>query len=158
MLVCVAYAQTLDLPRTVRQGGVVRVHGPGTAVKARMNGRTIRLFRQTDGGSLGLMPVPVDQKPGDYKLELLDQGGATVAAASIQVTDAHYRKQNVTIGQSLAELKPSADEVEPLLRCNQCANQFQGHHLPDVCPKCGSVDVTAVNSTDMVLEDFEIEK
>jgi hydrogenase nickel insertion protein HypA len=50
------------------------------------------------------------------------------------------------------------NEVEPLLRCNKCGNQFHGHHLPDVCPKCGAVDVTAVNSTDMVLEGFEIEK
>jgi hydrogenase nickel insertion protein HypA len=49
-------------------------------------------------------------------------------------------------------------EVEPTLRCNQCGHQFHGHHLPDVCPKCASVDVKAVNSTDMVLERFEIER
>jgi hydrogenase nickel insertion protein HypA len=55
-----------------------------------------------------------------------------------------------------ADLKLS--EVEPLLRCKKCGNQFHGHHLPDVCPKCGAVDVEAVNSTDMVLEGFEIEK
>ncbi|HUA66602.1 MAG TPA: hydrogenase maturation nickel metallochaperone HypA [Alphaproteobacteria bacterium] len=48
------------------------------------------------------------------------------------------------------------NEVEPLLRC-KCGNQFHGHHLPDICPRCGSVDVKAVNSTDMVLESFEIE-
>jgi hydrogenase nickel insertion protein HypA len=55
-----------------------------------------------------------------------------------------------------ADLK--LNEVEPLLRCNKCGDQFHGHHLPDVCPKCGAVDVKAVNSTDMVLEGFEIEK
>jgi hydrogenase nickel insertion protein HypA len=55
-----------------------------------------------------------------------------------------------------AELK--LNEVEPLLLCNKCGNKFHGHHLPDVCPKCGSVDVKAVNSTDMVLESFEIER
>ena len=48
-------------------------------------------------------------------------------------------------------------EVEPTLLCNQCGHKFHGHHLPDVCPKCASVDVKAVNSTDMVLESFEIE-
>src|SRR5215469_7936703 len=48
------------------------------------------------------------------------------------------------------------NEVEPLLLC-RCGNRFHGHHLPDICPKCGSVDVKAVNSTDMVLESFEIE-
>lgn len=55
-----------------------------------------------------------------------------------------------------AELK--LNELEPLLLCNQCGNKFHGHHLPDICPKCASVNVKAVHSTDMVLEGFEIEK
>lgn len=55
-----------------------------------------------------------------------------------------------------AELR--LNELEPLLDCNQCGHQFHGHHLPDVCPKCGSVDVKAVHSTDMVLEGFEVER
>jgi len=55
-----------------------------------------------------------------------------------------------------AELKLT--EVEPTLVCNQCGHRFHGHHLPDVCPKCASVNVKAVNSTDMVLECFEIER
>lgn len=50
------------------------------------------------------------------------------------------------------------DEVEPLLRCKKCNHQFHGHHLPDVCPQCGSLEVRAVNPTDMVLEGFEIER
>jgi hydrogenase nickel insertion protein HypA len=58
----------------------------------------------------------------------------------------------------LKEADLKLNEVEPLLRCNKCAQEFHGHHLPDVCPKCGSVEVAAVNSTEMVLEDFEIEK
>ena len=49
-------------------------------------------------------------------------------------------------------------EVEPMLLCMKCANKFPGHHLPDVCPKCGSVNVSAVHPTDMVLESFEIER
>lgn len=49
-------------------------------------------------------------------------------------------------------------EVEPALVCNQCGHKFHGHHLPDVCPKCASVNVKADNSTDMVLERFEIER
>lgn len=47
-------------------------------------------------------------------------------------------------------------ELEPLLLC-KCGNRFHGHHLPDICPKCGSVEVKAVYSTDMVLESFEME-
>jgi hydrogenase nickel insertion protein HypA len=48
------------------------------------------------------------------------------------------------------------NELEPLLLC-KCGHKFLGHHLPDICPKCGSLEVTPVNSTDMVLEDFKVE-
>jgi murein DD-endopeptidase MepM/ murein hydrolase activator NlpD len=109
---CAACAQTLQLPRTVRQGSTLRIRASSSAATARMNHRTIRLFPQADGGSFGLMPVPADQKPGDYNLELLDKGGMTVATASVQVADAHFAKQNVVIKQSLVELKPSPGETE----------------------------------------------
>ena len=49
-------------------------------------------------------------------------------------------------------------EVEPTLLCMNCSNKFRGHHLPDICPKCASVNVKAVHPTDMVLENFEIER
>jgi hydrogenase nickel incorporation protein HypA/HybF len=55
-----------------------------------------------------------------------------------------------------AELR--LNEVEPLLHCQKCQHQFHGHHLPDVCPKCGSIEVLAVNPTDLVLEGFEVER
>jgi murein DD-endopeptidase MepM/ murein hydrolase activator NlpD len=77
-----------------------------------MDKRTIRLFPQPDGGSLGLMPVPADQKPGDYAVELLDSKDAAVASATVRVIDARFRKQNVVIEQSIAELKPSPGESE----------------------------------------------
>ena len=64
------------------------------------------------------------------------------------------RKESPMVAE--AELK--LDEVEPLLRCRKCGHQFHGHHLPDVCDRCGSIDVAAVNSTDLVLESFEIER
>ena len=54
-----------------------------------------------------------------------------------------------------AELK--LNEVEPLLLC-QCGHMFSAQHLTEVCPRCGSVKVQAVNPTDMVLEGFEIER
>jgi murein DD-endopeptidase MepM/ murein hydrolase activator NlpD len=103
---------TLSLPKSVREGGTLRVHFPAGAVAARMDERTIRLFPQEDGGSLGLMPIPVGRKPGAYNVELLDANKAVLAAATVIVLDAHFPKQNVAIGQALAELKPSPGESE----------------------------------------------
>ena len=100
-----------ELPRTIPQGNTLRIHGSASAVAARMNDRTIRLFPQ-GSGSIGLLPVPPDQKPGEYKLDLLDKDGASVETVSIRVLDSHFPKQNVVIGQSIAELKPSPGETE----------------------------------------------
>jgi murein DD-endopeptidase MepM/ murein hydrolase activator NlpD len=111
MFVCAACAQMADLPRSVQQGNTLRIRGSGSAVAARMHDRTIRLFPE-GSGSLGLMPVPADEKPGDYKIELLDKAGTPVASMPIRVLDAHFPKQNVVIGQNLAELKPSPGETE----------------------------------------------
>jgi murein DD-endopeptidase MepM/ murein hydrolase activator NlpD len=112
IFMCAAYAQTFTLPEKVRQGGTLRIRGPVVAVMARMDGRTIRLFPEEGGGSAGLMPVLADQKPGAYEIELLDKESAAVRTATVTVVDAHFPKQNVVIGESLAELKPSPGEAE----------------------------------------------
>lgn len=49
-------------------------------------------------------------------------------------------------------------EVPPLVRCANCGHQFETQHLPDACPKCGSLDLKSVNPTEMVLEGFEVER
>ncbi len=49
-------------------------------------------------------------------------------------------------------------EVAPLVRCAKCGHQFETDHLPDLCPKCDSLDLQAVNPTDMVLEGFDLEQ
>jgi hydrogenase nickel incorporation protein HypA/HybF len=48
-------------------------------------------------------------------------------------------------------------EVPPLVRCAKCGHEFETHHLPDECPQCDSLELQAVNPTDMVLEGFESE-
>ena len=98
-------------PQAIAQGEVVRVSCT-SAQTARMNGRTVRLFPQPNGAPLGLMPVPVLEKPGAYSLELLNPSGAVIESLSVRVTDAHYQKQDVAIGKSTADLKPSPGEHE----------------------------------------------
>ncbi len=64
------------------------------------------------------------------------------------------KKEHPLIQEAILELH----EVDPTLACTSCRHTFRGKHLPEVCPKCGSLEVKPVNSIDMVLESFEIEK
>ena len=137
MCVCAASAQTLELPRTIPQGGTLRIRGPASAATARMKDRTVRLFPQTGGGSFGLMPVPVGQKPGDYQVELLDKAGTAVASTPIQVVDAHFPRQNVLIEQNLAELKPSPGESETVAAFRNAVSEVRYWSEPLALPVRG---------------------
>jgi murein DD-endopeptidase MepM/ murein hydrolase activator NlpD len=77
-----------------------------------MNGQTIRLFPQSDGTRLGLMPVSVRVAPGSYKVEFLDDGGAVLSSAPVRVRDARFPKQNITLSRRTQALKPSPGEME----------------------------------------------
>ncbi len=100
-------------PKAAPQGEVARVTCPaGRAESARMNGRMVHLFPQTNGTLLGLMPVPVLENPGEYPLEILGRDGTAMKSLAIEVLEAHYPKQNVIIERSVAALKPSPGEQE----------------------------------------------
>jgi hydrogenase nickel incorporation protein HypA/HybF len=58
---------------------------------------------------------------------------------------------------SMAEAELDLEGVPPALRCRSCGAEFEGKELPEVCPKCGSVEVDALHPTDMVLLSFEAE-
>jgi murein DD-endopeptidase MepM/ murein hydrolase activator NlpD len=99
-------------PTIAPQGGVIRVRSNGADQTARLNGRVIRLFPQTDGASLGLMPVPSAEKPGAYDLQVIGKDGKIVETTSITVRDAHFHSQNIILNEQLSELKPAPGETE----------------------------------------------
>lgn len=113
LLAVSAWGQTFSVtPPAPRQGETLKVVGDKSAHRARLHGRTIALFLQEDGNALGLMPVPVLEKPGVYPLEFLDEKGGVLHTEQITVKDAHYLKQNVVMAPSIAALKPSPGEQD----------------------------------------------
>jgi murein DD-endopeptidase MepM/ murein hydrolase activator NlpD len=113
LVALIAQAQEFTFtPAAVRQGEVLKLHAAKEAAKARMNGITIPLFAEADGSSFGLMPVGVEEAPGEYKLEFLDGAGSAIHETTVTVHDAHYPKQNVVISQALSELRASTEEAD----------------------------------------------
>jgi murein DD-endopeptidase MepM/ murein hydrolase activator NlpD len=112
-LAATVWGQTFSVtPPVARQGETLKVVSDKSAHSARLHGRTIALFPQEDGSTLGLMPVPVLEKPGAYQVEFLDEKGAVLHTEPLTVKDAHYLKQNVVIAPSIAALKPSPGEQQ----------------------------------------------
>jgi lysostaphin len=108
-----AWGQTFSVtPLVARQGETLKITSDKNAHSARMHGRTITLFLQRDGRMLGLMPVPVLERPGTYTLEFQDEKGAVLHAESVTVKNAHYPQQNIVIAPSIAALKPSPGEQQ----------------------------------------------
>jgi murein DD-endopeptidase MepM/ murein hydrolase activator NlpD len=83
------------------------------------------------------MPVAADQKPGEYHLELLDRNGAVLTAAEVQVLDAHFRKQNVSIQPGIAELQPAPGESETAAEFRKNVSDVRYWSEPLVLPVAG---------------------
>src|SRR4051812_23638950 len=137
LLASAVFAQTPEPSKIVRQGGTLRLTAPSSAASARLNDRTVRLFRQSDGRAAGLMPIPAAEKPGNYTLELLDAAGTVVEASTVRVLDAHFRKQNVTIAPTLAELKPSPAETEAVTAFRNTVSEARSWSEPVELPVRG---------------------
>ena len=100
-------------PESPKQGEVIEVQGPPASVRAKLQGRTIPLYKQADSQStLGLMPVPVLSKPGSKTLEWLDGGGKVLHTQPVVVRNAHYPTQNVVLTPRLNSLKSTPQERE----------------------------------------------
>jgi hypothetical protein len=99
-------------PAMIRQGEALKLRGSPVSSKARMSQVTIPLFPQPDGSTFGLMPIAVEQEPGDYPLEFLNSSGAVIHMVTVSVHDAHYPKQNIVISEALSELKSSPEEAD----------------------------------------------
>lgn len=48
-------------------------------------------------------------------------------------------------------------EIPPTVRCRKCGHAFDAHELPDLCPKCDSLDLQPVHPTEMTVESFDLE-
>jgi murein DD-endopeptidase MepM/ murein hydrolase activator NlpD len=106
-----AWGETFRVePLQVPQGGVIRVSGNG--VSARLNGREITLFPQSEGAALGLMPIGALHKPGTFVLEVVDAKGAVLHQRNVVVRDARFPRQNIALTPKIAALQPAPGEQE----------------------------------------------
>lgn len=144
-LICLAgvsaagFGQAFEVkPPAVRQGETLHLRGPAAA--ARMEGRTVRLFPQVEGGRLGLMPVPVRTTPGEREIEFIDDAGAVLHTAAVVVRDARFPRQNIVIGREKKELKPSPGEMETVAALRRTVTETRFWSEPFAAPVAGCMN------------------
>lgn len=106
MSVALAPAQ-VRVPERVQQGDTLRVLAPGSGT-VEMDGRNAQLFRQSDGGYLALMPVPVTAEPGKHEISV------NGSKFPVEVLEAHFPVQNVRVGKRTKALRPLPGEMEAI--------------------------------------------
>src|SRR5580700_12016091 len=101
-------------PTSIPLGQTVRLRCEIPAATARLNGRTVRLFKQESGDWQGLMPVAVADAPGTYPIEFLAEDGATLASVSLTIRKTIFPSQNVSLAPQIEALHSTPDEVQTL--------------------------------------------
>src|SRR5277367_1154308 len=88
-------------PASIPLGQTVRLRCEIPAATARLNGRTVRLFKQGTGDWLGLMPVAVADAPGTYPIEFLAEDGTAVASVDLTIRRTIFPSQNVVLAPQI---------------------------------------------------------
>jgi murein DD-endopeptidase MepM/ murein hydrolase activator NlpD len=125
-------------PASVPQGDVVRLTCNTEVPSAKMGEKTVPLFKQADGTWLGLMPVPVNDKPGSSQIVFLSASQQQEQTIPISILDAHFATQNVNLAPGIAALRNTPEEVELLaaFRKNVSDTRYWQDQFIEPVPGC----------------------
>ena len=79
-----------------------------------MGERTVPLFKQASGESMGLMPIPANQAAGPSEITFLSSNQLQPPSLNLTVVDAHFAIQNVNLAPGIANLHNTPEEMEIL--------------------------------------------
>jgi murein DD-endopeptidase MepM/ murein hydrolase activator NlpD len=129
--------QCVTAPAAPVQGQTIRITCPGDITGARMGDRTIRLFPQQDGNTLGLMPIPVLAPVKVYTVEYLKGSGDLAGTARIRVRNARFPTQNIRLSKATQTLQPSPGEMETVNALRKTVTDSRHWDEPFVAPVPG---------------------
>jgi murein DD-endopeptidase MepM/ murein hydrolase activator NlpD len=128
-----------DIPSSVRQGEALPIvirqaQGVFDRATVQLAGRSARLFLQKTGDYVALMPVAVEQKPGGYTLTVLDSAGQSRHTSKVEVENAHFPRQNISVSKSVQSLQPLPGEMETIGALKSNVSEARHWSEPFVSP------------------------
>jgi murein DD-endopeptidase MepM/ murein hydrolase activator NlpD len=126
-------------PASIPLGQTVRLRCEVPAVTARLNTRTIRLFKQESGDWQGLMPIAVADTPGTYPVEFLASDGTTLASVNLTIRKTIFPSQNVVLAPQIEALHSTTEEMQTLTTFRDSVSDVKYWEDPIVPPLPGCV-------------------
>jgi murein DD-endopeptidase MepM/ murein hydrolase activator NlpD len=126
-------------PASIPLGQTVRLRCEIPAATARLNGRTVRLFKQESSDWQGLMPVAVADIPGTYPIEFLAEDGTAVASVSLNIRKTIFPSQNVTLAPQIEALHSTPEEMQTLTTFRDSISDVKYWEDPLVAPVPGCI-------------------
>jgi murein DD-endopeptidase MepM/ murein hydrolase activator NlpD len=126
-------------PASIPLGQTVRLRCEVAAATARLNGRTVRLFKQESGDWQGLMPVAVADSPGTYPVEFLAADGAALASVNLTIRKTNFPSQNVVLAPQIEALHSTSEEMQTLTTFRDSVSDMKYWNDPLVAPLPGCV-------------------
>lgn len=132
-------AGVFDIPSAVRQGEALPIvirqaQGGFERATVQLAGRSARLFLQQTGDYVALMPVAVDQKPGGYTLTVVDVAGQARHTSKVEVENAKFPRQNISVSKSVQSLQPLPGEMETIGALKSNVSEARHWSEPFVSP------------------------
>lgn len=98
-------------PKPVKLGETLRITCPPEFSSATLLGRTAKLFPQSAGNNLGLLPISVKDVPGPATLTVSRNDGAMAQQLLITIRKTTFPSQNVRLSPEIEALHSSAEEI-----------------------------------------------
>jgi len=126
-------------PASIPLGQTVRLRCELPAATARLNTRTVRLYKQGTGDWQGMMPVAVADIPGTYPIEFLAEDGTTVASVSLTIRKTIFPSQNVTLAPQIEALHSTPEEMQTLTTFRDAVSDVKYWEDPLIAPVPGCI-------------------
>lgn len=134
-----AAQQCVVKPASIPLGQTVRLRCEVPVATARLNGRTVRLFKQEGGDWQGLMAVAVADVPGTYPIEFVAEDGTALASVSLTIRKTIFPSQNVVLAPQIEALHSTPEEMQTLTTFRDSVSDVKYWEDPLVAPIPGCV-------------------
>jgi murein DD-endopeptidase MepM/ murein hydrolase activator NlpD len=126
-------------PLSIPLGQTVRLRCEIPAATARLNGRSVRLFKQETGDWQGLMPVAVADTPGTYPIEFLGEDGTAITSVNLTIRKTIFPSQNVVLAPQIEALHSTTEEMQTLTTFRDSVSDVKYWEDPLVTPLPGCI-------------------